>query len=102
VLNSTMLAPRSWAHGVRALRGLVGRKRVYWLVAVLMIAGALGSALSGSFAVLIGFRFLLGLGVGGDYPVSAVMVSEYANRKDRGKLVGMVFGTQALGLVVGH
>ena len=29
------------------------------------------------------------------------MVSEYANRKDRGKLVGMVFGTQALGLVVG-
>ena len=26
---------------------VVGRKRVYWLVAVLMIAGALGSALSG-------------------------------------------------------
>jgi MFS transporter, PHS family, inorganic phosphate transporter len=51
--------------------------------------------------VLIGFRFLLELGVGGDYPVSAVMVSEYANRRDRGKLVGMVFGTQALGLVVG-
>ncbi|MGH3125967.1 MAG: MFS transporter, partial [Streptosporangiaceae bacterium] len=79
----------------------VGRKRVYWLVAVLMIAGAIGSALSGSFWVLIGFRCLLGFGVGGDYPVSAVMVSEYANRKDRGKLVGMVFGTQALGLIVG-
>ena len=44
---------------------------------------------------------MLGFGVGGDYPVSAVMVSEYANRKDRGKLVGMVFGTQALGLIVG-
>jgi MFS family permease len=29
------------------------------------------------------------------------MVSEYANRKDRGRLVGMVFGTQALGLIVG-
>jgi MFS family permease len=29
------------------------------------------------------------------------MMSEYANRKDRGKLVGMVFGTQALGLIVG-
>jgi MFS transporter, PHS family, inorganic phosphate transporter len=74
---------------------------VYWLVALIMIAGAVGSALSGSFWVLIGFRFLLGFGVGGDYPVSAVMVSEYANRKDRGKLVGMVFGTQALGLIVG-
>jgi hypothetical protein len=31
-----------------------------------MIAGALGSALSGSFWVLIGFRFLLGSGVSGD------------------------------------
>jgi PHS family inorganic phosphate transporter-like MFS transporter len=80
---------------------VVGRKRVYWLVAAIMIAGAVGSALSGSFWMLIGFRFLLGFGVGGDYPVSAVMVSEYANRKDRGKLVGMVFGTQALGLIIG-
>jgi len=80
---------------------MVGRKRVYWLVAAIMIAGALGAALAGSFWMLIGFRFLLGFGVGGDYPVSAVMVSEYANRKDRGRLVGMVFGTQALGLIVG-
>ena len=56
---------------------------------------------SPSYRVLIVFRFVLGFGVGGDYPVSAVMVSEYANRKDRGKLVGMVFSTQALGLIVG-
>jgi MFS transporter, PHS family, inorganic phosphate transporter len=80
---------------------VVGRKHVYWLVAAITIAGAIGSALSPSFWVLIAFRFVLGFGVGGDYPVSAVMVSEYANRKDRGKLVGMVFGTQALGLIVG-
>jgi MFS family permease len=51
--------------------------------------------------VLIAFRFLPGFGVGGDYPVSALLMSEYANRKDRGKLVGMVLGTQALGLIVG-
>ena len=102
VLNSTMLAAACLGALVFGrYADVVGRKRVYWLVAVLMIAGALGSALSGSFWVLIGFRFLLGFGVGGDYPVSAVMVSEYANRKDRGKLVGMVFGTQALGLIVG-
>jgi MFS family permease len=80
---------------------LGGRKRVYWLVAAIMIVAAVGSALSPSYWVLIGFRFLLGFGVGGDYPVSAVLMSEYANRKDRGKLVGMVFGTQALGLIVG-
>jgi MFS transporter, PHS family, inorganic phosphate transporter len=102
VLNSTMLAAAcvgAFVFGRYADKA--GRKRVYWLVAVIMIAGALGSALSQSFWMLIAFRFVLGFGVGGDYPVSAVMVSEYANRKDRGKLVGMVFGTQALGLIVG-
>jgi MFS transporter, PHS family, inorganic phosphate transporter len=102
LLNSTMLA----AAFVGALvfgryADKVGRKRVYWIVAAVMIAGALGSAFAPSFWTLIAFRFVLGFGVGGDYPVSAVMVSEYANRKDRGKLVGMVFGTQALGLIVG-
>jgi PHS family inorganic phosphate transporter-like MFS transporter len=102
VLNSTMLAAAFLGALVFGrYADVVGRKRVYWLVAAIMIAGALGSALSGSFWTLIGFRFLLGVGVGGDYPVSAVMVSEYANRKDRGKLVGMVFGTQALGLIIG-
>jgi len=66
-----------------------------------MVVAAPGSALSPSFWVLIAFRFLPGFGVGSDYPVSAVLMSEYANRKNRGKLVGMVFGTQALGLIAG-
>jgi MFS family permease len=80
---------------------LIGRTRVYRLVATLMAVAAVGSALAPSLAVLIGFRFLLGLGVGGDYPVSAVLMTEYANRKDRGRLVGLVFSAQAVGLVVG-
>ena len=102
LLNSTMLfAAFIGAFVFGRFADVIGRKRVYWIVAAIMIAGALGSALSPSYWVLIGFRFVLGFGVGGDYPVSAVMVSEYANRKDRGKLVGMVFGTQALGLIVG-
>ena len=102
LLNSTMLAAAFLGAFVFGrLADLAGRKRVYWMVAAIMIVGALGSALSPSYWVLIAFRFLLGFGVGGDYPVSAVLMSEYANRKDRGKLVGMVFATQALGLIVG-
>jgi MFS family permease len=102
LLNSTMLAAAFLGALVFGrFADTAGRKRVYWVVAAIMIAGALGSALAPSYWVLIGFRFLLGFGVGGDYPVSAVLMSEYANRKDRGKLVGMVFGTQALGLIVG-
>jgi MFS transporter, PHS family, inorganic phosphate transporter len=102
LLNSTMLAAAFLGAFVFGrFADLAGRKRVYWMVAAIMIVGSVGSALATTYWVLIGFRFLLGFGVGGDYPVSAVLMSEYANRKDRGKLVGMVFATQALGLIVG-
>ena len=70
------------------------------MVALIMIVGALTSAFApGSWLVIA--RFVLGLGIGGDYPVSAVLMSEYANRDDRGRLVGLVFSMQALGLIVG-
>jgi len=102
LLNSTMLgAAFIGAFVFGRVADLVGRKHVYWLVAAIMVVAALGSALAPSFWVLIGFRFLLGLGVGGDYPVSAVLMTEFANRKDRGRMVGLVFSTQALGLIIG-
>jgi PHS family inorganic phosphate transporter-like MFS transporter len=102
LLNATMLgAAFLGACMFGRIADLIGRKRVYWLVAAIMVVAAVGSALSPSYWVLIAFRFLLGLGVGGDYPVSAVLMTEYANRNDRGRLVGLVFSTQALGLVVG-
>jgi len=102
LLNATMLgAAVLGALIFGRLADALGRKRVYWLVAAIMAVAALGSAVAPSFWVLIGCRFLLGIGVGGDYPVSAVLMTEYANRKDRGRLVGLVFSTQALGLIIG-
>jgi MFS transporter, PHS family, inorganic phosphate transporter len=80
---------------------LVGRKKIYLLVAVVMVLGAVRSALATNLLFLVLARFVLGLGIGGDYPVSAVLMREYANRRDRGRLVGLVFSTQALGLIVG-
>jgi MFS transporter, PHS family, inorganic phosphate transporter len=102
LLNSmTLAASFIGAFVFGRIADLLGRKRVYWLVAAIMVVGAIGSAVAPAFWVLILFRFILGVGVGGDYPVSAVLMSEYANRRDRGKLVGTVFSTQALGLIVG-
>jgi len=80
---------------------LAGRKSVYAAVAVVMVVGALTSAFANGVVWLVAARFVLGLGIGGDYPVSAVLMSEYANRDDRGRMVGLVFSMQALGLVVG-
>jgi MFS family permease len=72
LLNSTMLAAACLGAFVFGrFADVICRKRVYWIVAAIMIAGALGSALSLSYWVLITFRFVLGFGVGGDYPVSA-------------------------------
>ncbi len=80
---------------------VIGRKRVYVTVAVIMILGAVASAVAPGFLWLVAARLVLGLGIGGDYPVSAVLMSEYSNRKDRGRMVGLVFSMQALGLIVG-
>jgi MFS family permease len=80
---------------------IVGRRTVYVAVAGVMIVGALASALATNVVWLVAARFVLGLGIGGDYPVSAVLMSEYSNRNDRGRLVGLVFSMQAAGLIVG-
>jgi MFS transporter, PHS family, inorganic phosphate transporter len=83
------------------LADLIGRTRVYWISALLMVIAAIGSAVSPSLAVLAGFRFVLGFGVGGDYPVSAVLMSEYSGKASRGRMVALVFSAQAVGLIVG-
>src|SRR6266567_3221435 len=79
----------------------LGRKFVYGYELVVLAIGAIASALSPNVLFLLIFRFILGLGIGGDYPVSATLMSEYANRKDRGKLITLVFSMQGLGLILG-
>ena len=79
----------------------LGRKFVYGYELLILAAGAIASALSPNVIWLLIFRFVLGLGIGGDYPVSATLMSEYSNRYDRGKLITLVFSTQALGLIIG-
>ncbi len=101
VTGSAILAAFFGAMVFGRIADVIGRKSIYVVVAVIMIIGALASALATGFWFLVIARFVLGLGIGGDYPVSAVLMSEYANRKDRGRLVGLVFSMQAVGLIIG-
>jgi MFS transporter, PHS family, inorganic phosphate transporter len=101
VTGSAILGAFIGAFVFGRIADVVGRKSVYIIVAVVMVAGAIASALAPGFVFLVVARFVLGLGIGGDYPVSAVLMSEYSNRNDRGRLVGLVFSMQAVGLVVG-
>jgi len=103
LVNSiTLLSAMFGALFFGRLADKLGRKRTYGLEAALMAFGALASAFSPDLIWLLVFRFILGVGVGGDYPMSAVLMSEYAPKKSRGRLVGMVFAMQALGTVAGY
>ncbi len=39
----------------------------------------------------------MGVGIGGDYPLSAVIASEFASRRSRGRLMTTVFTAQGWG-----
>src|SRR6202012_3133901 len=79
---------------------MVGRKRIYGVEVLVLAVGAIACAFSPNIWWLIGFRFILGVGIGGDYPVSATIMSEDAGKAHRGLLLSLVFAMQAAGLVV--
>jgi MFS family permease len=80
---------------------MVGRKRIYGVEVLVLAAGAIGGDFAPNIWWLIGRRFILGIGIGGDYPVSAIIMSEYAGKASRGMMVSMVFAMQAAGLILG-
>lgn len=78
-----------------------GRKKLYGFEVLILFFGAIFSASSGSFLSLFLARLVVGFGIGGDYPSSAVVITENSTRKNRGFLVLLVFAMQAVGLIVG-
>jgi MFS transporter, PHS family, inorganic phosphate transporter len=64
------------------LADIVGRKRMYGLELIIMIFATLAQALSSSspgmsfVGVFIFWRVVLGVGIGGDYPLSSIITSE--------------------------
>ncbi len=78
-----------------------GRKYIYGFEVLVLGAGAVASAFSPNIWWLVACRFVLGLGIGGDYPVSATIASEFAGKKTRGLMISCVFAMQGIGLIVG-
>ena len=84
-----------------------GRKKVYGVSLALMIFSSIASGMtfgptsnpSAVIGTLCCFRFFLGMGVGGDYPLSATIMSEYSNKNNRGALVAAVFAMQGIGIL---
>lgn len=73
---------------------------------ILIIFATLCSALSAStlkginvLTMLAFWRFILGIGIGGDYPLSAVITSEFATVNKRGMMIASVFAMQGVGIL---
>jgi MFS transporter, PHS family, inorganic phosphate transporter len=80
---------------------MLGRKRIYGYEVLILAIGAIASAFAPNYWFLLVCRAVLGIGIGGDYPVSATIMSEYSGKKSRGRMVGLVFAMQGAGLIVG-
>ncbi|KAJ3682506.1 hypothetical protein LUZ60_015079 [Juncus effusus] len=83
----------------------LGRKSVYGFTLLMMVVCSVASGLSfghqpkGVITTLCFFRFWLGFGIGGDYPLSATIMAEYANKKTRGSFIAAVFAMQGFGIL---
>ncbi|KAI8903725.1 major facilitator superfamily domain-containing protein [Gorgonomyces haynaldii] len=111
--SSWLKAASSWGNLVGqfffgVMGDVFGRKKMYGVELIILMIGAVGSALAAQpvrglgIAGVLGFwRFILGVGVGGDYPVSGVITSEFASVKSRGTMIALVFAMQGVGIILG-
>ncbi len=79
---------------------LFGRKKVFQATMVVWGIASLLAAISWSVSALMFFRFLIGVGVGGEAPVAQAMVSEFVPANVRGKYIAIMEGFWAVGFVM--
>ena len=81
-----------------------GRRLIFQGTLVLFSVGAVLSALAPTFETLLAARVIAGLGLGGELPVVATLVSEFSPRAQRGRMIVLLesfwaYGTLAAGLI---
>ena len=75
----------------------IGRKLVFSLTVILYSLATGACALSWNYESLLLFRFLVGFGLGGELPVAATLMTEYAPTKLRGRFIVLLESFWGLG-----
>ena len=78
----------------------IGRRQVFALTLLVYGLATGASALSETVAVLIAWRFIVGLGLGGELPVASTLVSEFAPPRIRGRIIVILESFWAIGWTV--
>lgn len=78
-----------------------GRKFVYGKELIIAVVGiilviSVPNSLPNpnKFWYLFGMRIIMGIGIGGDYPMSAAIVAERTTLRNRGRMLGWIFSNQ--------
>jgi sugar porter (SP) family MFS transporter len=80
----------------------LGRRRLILGAGAVFTLGTLGAALSGTAALLVGFRFVMGVGVGIASVVVPMYLSELAPKEIRGKLTSLMQLLVTVGIFVAY
>lgn len=67
----------------------LGRFKTFIIDLICLVVAALGTALAPNLAWLLFFRFLLGVGVGMDFPVALSFIAEFTNSRTKGRFVNL-------------
>jgi len=78
---------RRFVYGNELIIGIVG------LVMIISLPNSIPTAKL-KMIWLFCWRLVLGIGIGGDYPISAAIVAERSNLKRRGQQLGWIFSNQ--------
>ncbi|SDE10364.1 MFS transporter [Auraticoccus monumenti] len=78
----------------------LGRRQVFALTLLVYGLATGAAALSVGLAMLVALRFVVGLGLGAELPVASTLVSEYAPKAIRGRVVVALEAFWALGWIL--
>jgi putative MFS transporter len=77
-----------------------GRRTLFLANLLLYSGGTFLSALAWNYPALLAFRFLTGIGLGGELPEAAALVSEFAPARHRGRLLVILESFWAYGWIL--
>lgn len=84
-----------------AITDKIGRQKMLLIDVIIFIISSAGTALAWDAFSLIFFRFLVGIGIGADYPISVAYITENIPSRLRGRMVVGAFTFQAVGALLG-
>ena len=79
----------------------LGRQLMLMVDVAIFVFATAGTALAWDATSLIFFRFLVGVGIGADYPISVSYITENVPSRLRGRMVIGAFTFQAVGALLG-